>query len=161
MYNKAIYAGSFDPITNGHIDIIRRAEKLFDKLIIAVIRNPEKDPVFTIEERIELITELFKSSNKIEVEGFEGLTAEFAKKKDSFTLIRGLRAVSDFDYEFQMSQINRALDPRIESVCLMTDAKYLYLSSSLIRQLASYGANISEFVPKSVETALKAKGHLK
>jgi pantetheine-phosphate adenylyltransferase len=154
---KAIYAGSFDPITNGHIDIINRALSLFDEVLIAVIYNPNKNALFTIKERIDLIKKVFKNNTRIEVEGFEGLLVEFAYHKKIFTLIRGLRAVSDFDYEFQMALMNRKLQPKIDTVFLMTDQKYSYLSSSLVKQIAHFNADISDLIPAEIKKALKDK----
>ena len=155
--SRAIYAGSFDPVTNGHVDIIRRAERLFDVIYIGVIQNPDKDALFSIEERIDLLQSIFKDEKTIIVDGFEGLLVDYAKRKDVYTIIRGLRAVSDFDFEFQMALTNRALDTKIDTMFLMTDAKYSYLSSSIVKQLAKYGGNISELVPVEVEGALKEK----
>lgn len=157
---KAIYPGSFDPITNGHIDIIKRALPLFDEIHIAVIQNPIKTtPFFSIQERIQLITELFKDNPAIKIEGFEGLLADFAREKNVFTIIRGLRAVSDFDFEFQMALTNRNLEAKIDTIFLMTDEKYSYLSSSLVRQLAKLNGPIGQFVPEIIEKALKGKSH--
>ena len=155
--SKAIYAGSFDPITNGHIDIIKRATKLFDILYVSVSNNYDKNYLFTIEERIEVIQEIFKNNNNIIVEGFDNLLVEYAKENNVNTLIRGLRAVSDFDFEIQMSHTNTVLDPDIETVFYMSDAKYSYLNSSLIKQLVSLDGDVSQFVPKVVETRLKEK----
>ncbi len=151
---KAIYAGSFDPVTNGHVDIINRARRLFDEVQIAVIHNMTKTPLFSIEKRIEMIQNLYKSEPGIHVEGFTGLLADYVNQKQIFTLVRGLRAVSDFDYEFQMAVTNGHLDRRIETIFLMTDTRYSYISSSLIKQIARYKGNISEFVPPLVEQEL-------
>jgi pantetheine-phosphate adenylyltransferase len=153
--SKAIYAGSFDPITNGHIDIVKRAQKLFDEVTIGVIQNPDKKSLFTVDERIKLIQEVLPSD--ISVEGFEGLLVEYARNKNVYTIIRGLRAVSDFDFEFQMALTNRNLDPKIDTVFLMTDVKYSYLSSSIVKQLAGLNANVSDLVQAPVEKALKEK----
>jgi pantetheine-phosphate adenylyltransferase len=155
---KAIYPGSFDPITNGHIDIIKRALPLFDEVHIAVIQNPTKStPFFSIQERIQLIKELFHDNPAIMIEGFEGLLADYARQKNIFTIIRGLRAVSDFDFEFQMALTNRKLEAKIDTIFLMTDEKYSYLSSSLVRQLAQLNGPIGQFVPEIIEKALKGK----
>ncbi|MSR88855.1 MAG: pantetheine-phosphate adenylyltransferase [Candidatus Margulisbacteria bacterium] len=154
---KAIYPGSFDPITNGHIDVLRRASRVFDEVHIAVIQNPEKNSFFTIEERIEHLQELFRSEPEIQIEGFKGLLVDYAKKKDIYTIIRGLRAVSDFDFEFQMALTNRNLESKIDTVFLMTDEKYSYLSSSLVRQLAKLNGPIGQFVPDLIEQALREK----
>ena len=155
MRRHAIYPGSFDPITNGHCDIIQRALMIFDEVYIGVIENPDKKTLFSIEERIQMIQSLFKDNARVHVEGFEGLLVDFAKIKNIYTMIRGLRAVSDFDYECQMSHTNRHLCPQLDTVFLMTDAKYSYLSSSLVKQVARYCGNISQFVPASVESVLK------
>ena len=156
MSVHAIYAGSFDPITNGHLDIINRALRIFDSVTVSVIDNIEKDALFSIDERIELIKKSIFFEH-VKVEGFQGLLVDFARKKNIFNLIRGLRAVSDFEYEFQMSLINRAQEPRIETTFLMTDQKYSYLSSSIVRQLARLNGNISDYVSDSVSTKLKEK----
>ena len=157
---KVIYAGSFDPITNGHIDVVKRAKNLFDEVYIGVIHNPDKTPLFTIEERIALIKKVFEEDSAIVVEGFKGLLVDYAREKNIFTFIRGLRAVSDFDFEFQMSHINRSLESRMETVFLMTDTNYSYLSSSLVKQLAGLGGDLKSFVPAHIELALGEKYHV-
>ena len=158
MKNKqAIYPGSFDPITNGHIDVIKRASNLFNKVIIGVIQNPEKESFFELNERIELVREVVKEHSNIEVEGFEGLLIDFAKSKNITTIIRGLRAISDFDYEFQMATTNRTLFPELVTVFLMSEINYAYLSSSIVRQVAKLGGDINAFVPPSVKDALDKK----
>lgn len=154
---KAIYAGSFDPITNGHIDIVRRAKTVFDEVHIGVIHNPDKKSLFSIEERISLIRSIFDGEAGIQVEGFTGLLVDYAQKIEIFTIVRGLRAVSDFDYEFQMALMNRKLNQNIDTVFLMTAARFSYLSSSLVKQLAQYDADISSLVPETVQQALKGK----
>ena len=158
MSVSAIYAGSFDPITNGHLDIIHRALNVFDVVHVSVIDNLEKQPLFTIEEGIDLISNSIHSDRVI-VEGFQGLLVDYAREKQIFNLIRGLRAVSDFEYEFQMSLTNRAQDSRIDTVFLMTDQSYSYLSSSIVRQLAKLKGNISEYVSEYVKTKLEEKFH--
>jgi len=154
---KAIYPGSFDPITNGHLDIVRRATTVFDKVYIAVLENPSKAPFFTLDERIRLIKKVIGKDPKIQVVGFHGLLVDLAKEKNIFTIIRGLRAVSDFEMEFQIALTNRTLHPKIDTVFLMTDFKYSYLSSSIVKQLAKYNGEIKAFVPSLVEKALKEK----
>ncbi len=153
----AIYPGSFDPITNGHLDVIERAAKLFDKVIVAVLANNEKQELFTVSERLELIKAATKNIPNLEYDSFTGLLVDFAKKKDVSSVIRGLRAVSDFDYEFQMALTNRQMYPEMETVFLMTDYKYSYLSSSLVRQLAKFHGTIQPLVPKCVIEALAKK----
>mgnify|MGYP001464454011 CR=1 FL=1 len=158
MSKEAIYAGSFDPITYGHIDIIKRALNIFDTVYVSVIENVDKTSLFTMEERMDIIRHSIDSDGVI-VEGFQGLLVDFARKKNVFTLIRGLRAVSDFEYEFQMSLTNRHQDERIDTVFLMTDQRYSYLSSSIVKQLAKLGGDINDFVPDYVKNKLKEKFH--
>ncbi|MBU0686359.1 MAG: pantetheine-phosphate adenylyltransferase [Candidatus Margulisbacteria bacterium] len=153
----AIYPGSFDPVTNGHLDVIKRAQKFFDKVIVAVIANPEKDSYFSLEDRMSMLKECLKDMPKIEVDAFNGLLVDFAKKMGVSAIIRGLRAVSDFDYEFQMAITNRKMKPDIETVFFMTDYKYSYLSSSFVKQIAHLGGDVKEFVPPVVVRKLKEK----
>lgn len=156
MEKIAIYAGSFDPITNGHIGIIKRALKVVDKLVIAVGVNADKKPLFSVSDRVDMVKKATTKFN-VEVESFNGLIVDYAKRKGCHTLIRSLRAVSDFDYEFQMALINRKLDHKIETIFLMTDEKYLYLSSSLVKDLAKNKCNISTLVPSDVGKKLNSK----
>ena len=151
----AVYPGSFDPVTNGHLDIIQRAIKIFDLIYIAVIENPEKTPLFKTEERMEMIRKSLPESPKIKIDSFSGLLVDYAKKIGANAIVRGLRAVSDFDYEFQMALTNRKMCPEIETVFMMTDYKYSYLSSSFVKQIARLGGDISAFVPPPVEERLK------
>jgi len=153
----AIYPGTFDPITNGHIDVIERALKIFDKVIVVIARNPKKQTLFTEEERIELIRESLKHLANIEVTATEELTVEFARSVNANAIIRGIRAVSDFEYEFQIALMNRKLCPDVTTIFLMPNEKFTYLNSSIIRELAQYGADISDFVPPCVEKKLKEK----
>lgn len=150
----AIYPGTFDPVTNGHLDIINRSLKIFDKVIVAVTDNDSKNPYFSVRERIEMLSEVTKGLN-VEVEGFDGLLVDYIKRKKSKVIIRALRAVSDFDYEFQMAVINKELSSEIETIFLMTNKEYFYLSSSIVKELAKSKADISKFVPKAVEKRLK------
>ena len=153
----AVYPGSFDPVTNGHLDIVKRAAKIFDKVYVAIIVNPEKDPYFDIEEREIMLKAAVKGIKKAKVEIFHGLLVDYAKAKKADAIVRGLRAVSDFDYEFQMALTNLRMCPEIETVFIMTDYKYSYLSSSLVKQIASLGGKITGLVPKIVEQKLKKR----
>lgn len=151
----AIVPGSFDPITNGHIDVIERAAYIFDRVIVGVAVNPEKTPIFTIEERVSLIEEVFNKSNKILVKPYDSLLVEFAKENGAQIIIRGLRAVSDFEREFQIAQFNKKLDPSVETFFLMSSPTYMYLSSSAVKEIAIYGGCVRGLVPHHVERALK------
>lgn len=151
MSKIAVYPGSFDPITLGHLDIIQRSCKIFDKVIVAVLENPEKKaPLFTIEERVELIEKSIKGLDNVEVESFRGLLINYMKKKEAKVIIKGLRAVSDFDYEFQMALLNNKLDKEIETLFMMTNSNYSYLSSTAVKQVAMYGGCIKELVPEVI-----------
>jgi pantetheine-phosphate adenylyltransferase len=152
----AIYPGSFDPLTNGHLSLIQRGLELFDRLIVGILVNPKKTPLFTIEERKQLIKDAVKDP-RVEIEAFEGLLVEFARKKKVHVLLRGLRAVSDFEYEFQLANMNRKLRPDIETVFMMTGEDYFYISSNLVREVASLGGNVEGLVPPNVLDKLKAK----
>ncbi len=152
-----VYPGSFDPITNGHLDIIDRASKVFDKLIVAVLVNPGKNPVFTLEERVQLIKDSIGDAPNIEVDSFSGLLIDYMINKNSKIIIKGLRVVTDFEYEFQMALLNKNLNPDIETVFMMTNSKYSYLSSSMIKEIASLGANIDEFVPDIIKNKILDK----
>lgn len=152
----AVYPGSFDPVTEGHMDIIDRASKIFDLLYVAVIRNPEKAPIFGMEERLAMLEESLSGKKNIKVDNFDGLLVDYAKKVKATSIIRGLRAVSDFDYEFQMALTNRRLDPDVETVFLMTDYKHSYLSSSLVKEIARLGGAVEGLVPASVGKRLKS-----
>ena len=154
---KVLYPGTFDPITNGHIDIIRRARELFDGIVVTVAINPSKSPLFSIDERIEMIKESIKDFNNIDVDSFDGLVVDHAKQVGAVGIIRGLRAVSDFEYEFQMALMNRKLAGEIATVFLMPHEKYTYLNSSIVRNLASLKSDVSDFVPPIVSDALKEK----
>jgi len=151
----AVYPGSFDPITNGHIDIIERAAKIFDLVYVSIIVNPEKSPYFEIDEREQMLKAAIRGIKKARVDSFNGLLVDYAASKNACAIVRGLRAVSDFDYEFQMALTNLRMCPEIETVFIMTDYKYSYLSSSLVKQIASLGGNVSGLVPKVVLNKLK------
>tara|TARA_B100001179_G_scaffold216902_1_gene188309 strand:+ start:1601 stop:2080 length:480 start_codon:yes stop_codon:yes gene_type:complete len=155
----AIYPGTFDPITNGHLDIIIRSIKFVDKLIIAVSKNNKKNTLFDINERIEMIKKVIEDENisNVEVDDFEGLLMNYANKKKANIIIRGLRAISDFEYEFQMTGMNYKLDPKIETVFLMSSDKYQLISSKLIKEISSLKGDVSKFVPNVVEEKLKKK----
>lgn len=159
MKKKALYPGSFDPVTNGHIDILKRASTLFDEVVVSIFDNPEKKPLFSFTERVSLLKEAIPKELPVTVKTFDGLMADFAQDQSIFTIIRGLRAVSDFDYEFQMALTNRKLNAKIDTIFLMTEAQYSYLSSSLTKQLARFNADIKELVPANVEKALLRKYH--
>ncbi|MBX5484949.1 MAG: pantetheine-phosphate adenylyltransferase [Myxococcaceae bacterium] len=156
----AIYPGSFDPLTNGHLSIIARGLKLFDRLIVAIAVNPKKTPLFTVEERVELIKQACPDP-RVEVDHFEGLLVNYARQRSVKVLLRGLRAVSDFDYEFQMANMNRTLAPDVETVFMMTGEDYFYISSQLVREAAALGGNVDNLVPKNVLPRLKEKFGLK
>lgn len=153
----AIYPGSFDPVTNGHVDIIERAAKLADKLVVAVIRNPEKKPEFSLEQRVGMLADSLKKHKNVMVESFDGLLVDFARKNKANIIVRGLRAVSDFDYEFQMALTNRKMAPEIETLFFMTDYRYSYLSSSFVKQIARLGGDVGELVPRAVAERLKRR----
>src|SRR5579872_895114 len=153
----SVYPGTFDPITNGHIDIIERASELFDKVIVTVAVNSAKTPMFTLEERKEMISESLHSHKNIEVDSFNGLVVDFAREKNATAIIRGLRAISDFEYEFQMALMNRKLAPDVKTVFLMPNEKYTYLNSTIIRELARMKCDVSEFVAPCVQKKLRAK----
>ncbi len=153
----AVYPGTFDPITNGHIDLIERSLRIFDEVIVAIAHNPKKMPLFNIKERIEMITSSTKGLRNIKIETFDGLLVDYAKKKKAQAIIRGLRAVSDFEYEFQMALMNRRLDNKIETVFLMPSEEYSYLTSSIVKEIAAFKGSINGLVPKIVDKKLKEK----
>lgn len=153
----AVYPGSFDPATNGHIDIIERAAALFDRVIVAVSINSGKNPLFTIEERTELLKEITKQYRNVEVDCFYGLTVEYTAEKNAQVIIRGLRAISDFENEFQMALTNKKMRPEIETMFMMAQPQWSFLSSSVVKEVASYGGCIKDFVPEPVEKELVKK----
>ncbi len=161
---RAIYPGSFDPITNGHLDIIGRSCKLFDEIIIAVLDNPDKNPLFSVEERCAMIEEVMPAivhdGCVISVEHFAGLTVEFAREKEARAIVRGIRAISDYEYELQMASMNRRLGPELETVFMMASEKYSFVSSKLIKQVFGLGGAVGGLVPASVEAKLKDKLHI-
>ncbi len=154
---KVIYPGTFDPVTYGHIDIIKRASELFDAVVVTVAVNPSKSPLFSVEERLELLRESLSEFNNISIDSFDGLVVDHAHQVGAVGIIRGLRQVSDFEYEFQMALMNRKLAGDLSTIFLMPHEKYTYLNSSIIRNLASLHSDVSDFVPECVQKALKNK----
>lgn len=157
MNKIAVYPGSFDPVTNGHLDIIQRALEFVDELIVALLVNPEKTPLFSVKERLQLIKEAIPNDTRIQVEQFDGLLVDFASSRNARMIIRGLRAVTDFDYEFQMSLMNRRLEPQIETIFLVPAEQYTYVSSKLVKEIAAHGGAIKGLVPRAVEEKLRQK----
>ncbi|NLZ94066.1 MAG: pantetheine-phosphate adenylyltransferase [Firmicutes bacterium] len=153
----AIYPGSFDPITNGHQDIIDRASSIFDKVIVSVLENPRKKPLFTVEERVEMLNLIAAKYPNVEVDSFHGLLIDYAKKKNSNIVLKGLRAIADFEFEFQMALVNRKLDPHLETIFMMTSNRYSYLSSSIVKEIAFFGGDISDLVPPEVYPLIRKK----
>ena len=147
---RAIYPGSFDPVTLGHLDIIKRASKIFDELIVGVLNNNSKSPLFSVENRVKMLNDVVKDLPNVKVMSFEGLLVDFARKVDAQIIVRGLRAVTDFEYELQMSQTNTVLNENVDTIFFTTSLEYAYLSSSTVREAAYFGADISKFVPESV-----------
>lgn len=157
MEKIAVYPGSFDPVTNGHLDIIQRASCIFDKVIVAVLENPLKNPLFTKEERVSMLKEVTYGLENVEIDSFTGLLIHYINTKNAKVIIKGLRAVSDFEYEFQMAMLNNKLDPQVETLFMMTNNKYSYLSSSAVKQIAMFGGCIKELVPDSIVTKILKK----
>src|SRR5918992_1131860 len=153
----AIFPGSFDPLTNGHVDIVLRSTQLFERVLIAVLVNPDKKPLFTAAERVETIREVFREYPNVEVDTFEGLLVEYARRRRASAIVRGIRAVSDFEYEFQMALMNRHLEPTLETVFMMPAEQYTYLSSRLIKEVFSLGGEVRGLVPPSVEARMQEK----
>ena len=153
----AIYPGSFDPVTNGHLDLIMRGEKMFDHLIVAVLKNVEKEPLFTVPERVEMLREVTGQWPAVEVDVFQGLLVEYARKRDAAVILRGIRAISDYEYELQMALMNRKLEPRLETVFMLPGETYSYLSAKLVREIAQLGGPLAGLVPPSVEERIRAK----
>lgn len=157
MKNIAVYAGTFDPVTFGHIDVLERAARIFDKIIVAVAKSPNKTPLFSLKERVKLTTDVLLHMKQIEVMGFDNLLLDFARQHQANVILRGLRTVTDFDYEFQLASMNRNLNSAIETLFLMPSEKHMYISSSLVREIASLRGDVKSFVPDKVVQALKKK----
>jgi pantetheine-phosphate adenylyltransferase len=155
MRTVALYPGTFDPITNGHTDLVRRATRIFDEVIVAVAANPKKRPLFTLEERVELVRRVLHGQPDVRVVGFDNLLIEFARTQGANVLLRGLRAVSDFEFEFQMAGMNRRLDPEIETVFLTPSEQEMFISASLVKEISGLGGDVSPFVDPQVAAALK------
>ncbi len=153
----AVYPGSFDPITNGHLDIIRRASRLYDHVVVGVLNNASKSPIFTAEERKEMIDTVIESMDNVSCDVFSGLLVDFAKQKKATVIIKGLRTVADFEYEFQMALLNKALNPEYETVFMMTDSKFSYISSSMVKEVAKYRGRLEGFVPESLVKKIMEK----
>ena len=157
---RAIYPGSFDPVTNGHLDVIERAVKLFDEVVVAVAANSQKQPLFAVEERLELLRVTTAGMERVRLARMDGLLVEFARSRDAVAIIRGLRAVSDFEFEFQMALMNRKLESQVETIFLMPKEEYTYLSSRIIKEIARLGGKVDSFVPDCVTVALRQKFRL-
>ena len=154
---KATYPGSFDPPTNGHLDLIERGSKIFDQLIVAILRNPEKNPLFSLQERIEMLGEVTQHCPNVSIDSFEGLLVDYAVRRQARVILRGIRAISDYEYELQMALMNRKMDSNLETVFMMPAVAYTYLSSRLVREVCQLGGNIKGLVPPQVEERLRAK----
>jgi pantetheine-phosphate adenylyltransferase len=153
----AVFPGSFDPITNGHLDIVSRALSIFGEIVMAILVNPDKKPLFTVEERVEIIRESFKDEKRVRVDTFSGLLVDYAERIGASVIVRGLRAISDFEYEFQMALMNRRLDPKMETVFMMPAESYSYVSSRLVKEVFQLGGRVSDLVPAVVERRLREK----
>jgi pantetheine-phosphate adenylyltransferase len=157
MKRTAIYPGSFDPITNGHLDVVKRAALMFDRVIVAVAQDTEKAPTFSVDERVSLVRTAVQNVQGVEVDAFRGLLVNYAREKHAAVIVRGLRAVSDFEFEFQLALMNRKLNGEVETIFLMPKDEYTFISSRLVREIASLGGDVRRFVPAGVERALKKK----
>jgi len=157
MKTTVVYPGTFDPVTNGHLDLVRRALRMFDEVIIAVAPSPKKQPLFTVKERLIMIKAAVKGMKRVRVEAFNSLLVEYVKKRKAFCILRGLRAISDFEYEFQLAHMNRRLDNDIETVFVMPSEEYSFLTSSIVKEVASFGGSVTDLVPQEVEAALLEK----
>ena len=153
----AIYPGSFDPLTNGHVDIIRRGARLFDRIVVGVLLNIEKSPLFTVNERVELARDVFRDTPNVEVDTFDGLLVDYARRKRATVIVRGLRAISDFEYEMQMALMNRRLNPEVETVFMMPAEPYTYVSSRLVKEVVALGGSVTGLVPAVIEDSLRDK----
>ncbi len=153
----AIYPGSFDPVTNGHLDLIERGEKMFDRLIVAVLKNVEKEPLFSVPERVDMLKSVTSHWDSVEIDVFQGLLVEYARKRGAGVILRGIRAISDYEYELQMALMNRKLEPRLETVFMLPSETYSYLSAKLVREIAQLGGPLTGLVPPAVEQKLRAK----
>jgi pantetheine-phosphate adenylyltransferase len=153
----AIYPGTFDPLTNGHVDIIQRGSRLFDRIIVGILLNVEKSPLFTVSERVEIAEEVFRPYPNVEVDTFDGLLVEYARRKKAGVIVRGLRAISDFEYEMQMALMNRHLNPEVETVFMMPAEPYTYVSSRLVKEVVALGGSVTTLVPSIVEDRLRDK----
>lgn len=157
MKHVAVYPGTFDPVTKGHVDLVERSLSIFDELIVAISANPKKEPLFTLNERIDMFAKVTKQFKRVKIEGFDGLLVDYVKQKKAVGIIRGLRAVSDFEYEMQMALMNRRLDNTIETVFLMPNEEYSFITSTIVKEAASYGGDVSSLVPKIVVEKLRKK----
>jgi pantetheine-phosphate adenylyltransferase len=157
MKHVAVYPGTFDPVTKGHVDLVERSLSIFDELIVAIAANPRKEPLFTLDERIDMFAKVTARFDRVKIEGFDGLLVDYVKVKKAVGIIRGLRAVSDFEYEMQMALMNRRLDNTIETVFLMPNEEYSFITSTIVKEAASYGGDVSSLVPKIVVEKLKKK----
>ena len=157
MKHIAVYPGTFDPVTNGHIDLVERSLRIFDELIVAIAANPKKAPLFSLEDRISMFREVTGTNKNVIIEGVDGLLVDYVRQKKAVGIIRGLRAVSDFEYEMQMALMNRRLDSKIETVFLMPNQEYSFITSTIVKEAASYGGDVSSLVPKPVVEKLKKK----
>jgi len=156
---RAIYPGSFDPLTNGHLDLIERGSKIFDELIVGILRNSEKDPLFTLAERLDMLNQMVKRFDNVHVDSFEGLLVDYAMRKNAKAVLRGIRAISDYEYELQMALMNRKLQPQLETVFMMPAEAYSYLSSRLVKEVFRLGGSVRGLVPELVEERLREKFH--
>ncbi len=154
---RAVYAGSFDPVTFGHLDIIERSSHVVDELIVGVLNNRSKSPLFSVEERVKMLEEVTKNLPNVKIKSFYGLQVDFAKECEAHILVRGLRAISDFDYELQMAQTNRVINPKLDTMFMATSLEYAYLSSTTVKEVASFGGDISAFVPPYVEQKIQER----